>query len=285
MALYRFLIKFVNLIFYGNFWIATAAAALTLQTQYVLIGKCYLSPVVIFVFFSTLLLYALHRIVGLNKVKAFQDKGRYLVISTFKSHILFYAGISALICLYYLFLLPRNIQISLLFPAIISLAYVLPILGKNRRLRDFNHIKIFMIMLSWAWVTVILPALELNMLNFAAYPMFLERALFIFAITLPFDIRDLKVDAHNEVKTIPSKWGLNKSIALAIVLICLAWLMAYLNFRFDVYDSGSFLALSISFVSTAVFIWYSKKVAHDYYYTGLLDGTMIIQFLLVYFIG
>ena len=285
MALYRFLIKFVNLVFYGNFWIAAAAAVMALQTQYLLIGKCYLSPVVIFVFFSTLLLYALHRIVGLNKVKAFQDKGRYLIISTFKSHILFYAGVSALISLYYFLLFPRNIQISLLFPAAISLAYVLPILGKNRRLRDFDHIKIFMIMLSWAWVSVILPAMELDMLNFAVYPMFLERALFIFAITLPFDIRDLKVDAHNEVKTIPARWGINKSIGLAIFLILLAWIMAYLNFRIDVYAPVQFLALSLSFLSTAVLIWYSKKIEHDYYYTGLLDGTMIIQFLMVYFIG
>ncbi len=280
----RLFIKFADLLFYGNSWIALGATAMALQTQLLLNGKFALTPVVLLVFFATLFLYSIHRIVGLEKVRSFADKGRYKVITKFKNHILFYAVIGAVGGIIFFFKTSLRIQLALLIPALISFGYVIPFLSKERRLRDLGYFKIFLIALVWAWVTVILPALELHSsLQMSTVLMAIERALFIFVITLPFDIRDLKVDAFTDVKTIPAKIGIPKTKLLAAISLALMLLMIYLNFHLGTYDLGTLLALSLSIFSTYLFIHFSDRMEHDYYFTGLMDGTMLLQFGLVWF--
>ena len=282
----RLLTQFIDLVFYGNFWIALAALCMGLQTQYLLTGNIYWSTFAAFLFTSTLFLYAIHRIVGLEKVSAFQDQGRYLVISTFKNHIILYALVSVLFAAYLYWQLPMALKIGVIIPGLISMAYVVPFLASKKRLRDLNYIKIFMIVISWAWVTVVLPARELDMaLMVPVFSMTLERAFFVFAITIPFDIRDLQIDTNTKVRTIPSRLGIKNSIRLALLFLLLSFLFVWFNYQINVYNQGVFIAFLISIFSTAALIWFSPKQKHDYYFTGLLDGTMILQFVLVFLIG
>jgi 4-hydroxybenzoate polyprenyltransferase len=153
----------------------------------------------------------------------------------------------------------------------------------KKRLRDFDHIKIFLIAIVWSWVTVFLPALEIGAATtLAVWLMILERALFIFAITLPFDIRDLKVDSHSEVRTIPAVIGIEKTKLLGTVSLTLAFSLALINWFSAGYNVNILLGVSISFLSTWFFIRQSDKIKHDYFFTGLIDGTMILQFLLIW---
>ena len=256
---------------------------MTLQTQLLLKGELSLSPIIGLIFFATWFLYAIHRIVALQKVSPFKSEGRYLVISTFKSHIVIYAFIAAIGGAFCFFGVGFSVQLSLVIPAIISLGYVFPIVKGNLRLRDFNHIKIFLIAIVWAWVTVVLPALEWDEWGkWTTWLMVLERAIFIFAITLPFDIRDLKIDAHTKVKTIPSVIGVKNTKLLAYFCLTAMFVLVIINTQLGFYTVENQIALGISALSTAFFIRYSDKIEHDYFFTGLIDGTMLIQFLLVW---
>jgi 4-hydroxybenzoate polyprenyltransferase len=269
--------KVLDLILYSNFYIACCAVAMTLQTQLLLFGTIEYTPVIGLIFFATLMIYAVHRIVGLFRLTDFIEEGRYYIINKFKSHIWLYAGIGLIGSFYCFFQLQRTAQFSLVIPAFLSLGYIFPVFGKkNLRLRDFNGVKIFLVAIVWAYVSVILPTLEGDALGMATVLMFLERALFIFAITLPFDIRDLKVDAYNEVKTIPATLGVKRTQWLSIILLGLMLLMA-----FFLYEWNIILGLFLSVVLTAFFIKISPKQTNDYFFTGLMDGTMIIQPLLV----
>jgi len=175
------------------------------------------------------------------------------------------------------------IQLSLIIPGIISLGYVIPFLKGKKRLRDFNHIKIFLIAIVWSWVTVFLPALEIEATNsLSVWLMILERALFIFAITLPFDIRDLKVDSHSEVQTIPAVIGIEKTKTLGTASLFLAFILSLINWFSVNYNVSILLGISASFISTWFFIRQSDKIKHDYFFTGLIDGTMILQFILIW---
>ncbi|MEL6719869.1 MAG: UbiA family prenyltransferase [Bacteroidota bacterium] len=281
-----FFIKFLNLILYSNFWIAAAAVATTAQTFFLLEGKIIEFNFLLFVFSCTLFIYAIHRIVGLQKVKPFQSKGRYFVISTFKSHIIVYAiaaGISAFVCFWQLHL---YVQLSLIIPGIISLAYVLPMLAGKKRLRDIHLIKIFLVAIVWAWVGVILPTLQMEReLNAEVWWMVAERALFIFAITLPFDIRDLQIDEHASVQTIPAKIGIKWSKILAFIALGLMLFCSWQNVLLTTYSNGNGWALLLSAISTGTFIFFSDKKMHDYYFTALLDGTIIFQFLFIFLLA
>lgn len=254
---------------------------MALQTQYLLTGHFEFSPLIWCIFFSTLGLYAIHRLTGLKKVAAFTDKGRYYVISKFKNHIRFYAVVSLVLGAWFFFHLPFNLQIHFVFTGIISLGYVLPVLGKDKRFRDVHYIKIFLIAITWAWVTVILPALDSGYTwNISILWLVIERAIFIFAITLPFDIRDFHIDAHTGVKTIPSYIGMLATKRLAVTSLLFTVLFALLNLG-NIYSTRTFMGLVLSILVTSVIIWYTDRIQHDYYFTGLVDGNMVWQFLLI----
>lgn len=279
----KWIIPFINLILYSNFFIAICAVALTFQTQLIAFNSIQLDVSVGLAFFATLLIYALHRLVALQKVQKFMNEGRYLVINSYKSHIWIYAALGLVGAIYYFFQMSWNVQLSLVIPGVISLAYVLPIIGKRKklRLRDLDGIKIFLVAGVWAYVTVILPILEYMTLDWRHFLLFQERAFFIFAITLPFDIRDLKIDKDINTRTIPALIGTPRTLQLAILILVGAWLLAFANYWFfDVYSLVNLVALGISIISTYIFIRVAIRQEHDYYYTGLLDGTMILQFLL-----
>ena len=67
-----------------------------LQTQFILTQKIELNWLLGLVFFATLFVYALHRIIGISKVNEFLELERYAVIEKFKHHISFYALIAGL---------------------------------------------------------------------------------------------------------------------------------------------------------------------------------------------
>lgn len=277
-----FLKKIIDLIFYSNLWIALCAAAMCAQTQFILTKQLELNWLLGLVFFSTLFIYALHRIIGISKVSEFRNMERYAIIEKFKHHISFYAllsGIGVAVC----FLkLSFTIQLSLIIPGLISIGYVLPFLSGKKRLRDLNHIKIFLIAIVWSWVTVFLPALELGQANSEyIYLMILERAIFIFAITLPFDIRDLKVDSHSQVKTIPAVIGVQKTMLLGTISLGIVFILCLLNWYFEGYDLKILIGMLFSIASTWILLEQSSKIKHDYFFTGLVDGTMIFQFVFV----
>lgn len=283
--LYR---KIIDLFLYSNAYIAFAAVALTWQTQLILFGSFELDNLSILVFFATMLIYASHRLVGLFSVKEFLKEGRFYIINTYKSHIWIYTGIALIGLAYAFFQVSFRIQMALVIPGLISFGYVLPFLGigkkRKLRLRDLNWIKIFLIAVVWGYVTVILPILEVRNVIWSDVLIFMERAIFIFMITLPFDIRDLKVDQHNNVKTIPAVYGVAKTMQL--VLISLVSLIILVGINYLMLPESpiyfAFHGLLLSLISTYIFIRISVDKTDDYYFTGLLDGTMWIQFLCVW---
>ncbi len=252
------------------------------QTMLLLTGRVVWTHGLAFVFFGTLSLYALHRVIGLRKVMAFADKGRYKVIYEHRSHIVLYGLVAMVAGAWHFFQLPQKMQLWILPAALLAGAYVLPLGKGGRRLRDFGAIKIFMIALVFAWLTVWLPALEAGMQgHIATWIMLPERFAFLFAITVPFDIRDREVDLRNDVRTLPVLMGERTSLwlaegALGLVAVCVA-----LNALIGCYPEGVVIGMAVSVATTAWWVWLSPKKTHDYYFTGLLDGTMLLQFLLV----
>ena len=283
MPLIRALIDFV---LYSNLWIAMAAFAMAAQTQFLLSGRVYFTPLLGFILFATLLLYAVHRIVGLEKAQPFLKKGRFFVISRFRTHIMAYAALAAIGAAVFFFRLSFHLQLAAVAPSLIALGYVLPFLSGRKRLRDLSYVKIFLIAIAWSWITVLLPALELGMgWSIPMIVMLLERAFFIFSITLPFDIRDLEVDTYNQVRTLPALLGYQRTKMLALACLLAMAALAGLNYHIDAYNTGAFTGIMLSGLIAFSLIYFADKVKHDYYFSGLIDGLMVLQFGLVWGLG
>ncbi|MCB9285064.1 MAG: hypothetical protein H6563_13390 [Lewinellaceae bacterium] len=277
--------KAADWVLYSNLWIALNATAQVAQTQYLLDGHFRWGPDLGFVFFGTLFIYALHRISGLKQLAPFTAAGRLKVISEHRKDILVYAIIGLTGAAVFFFFFPWRIQLMLGLPGLLALGYVIPFGASRKRLRDYHFLKIFLIAIVWAWLTVWLPATESGWdvaLRASTWWMALERAAFIFAITVPFDIRDLEMDEHTHVKTLPSTFGTTPAIVLSMVALVAMIGLAGWNAHTGVYPSGAWLGLSLSAVLSGILVLYSKRVEHDYYFSGLLDGMMVVQLALVW---
>ena len=275
--------KILDLLLYGNFFIAFCAVALLLQTEWLIFGQLEWTYLTTFTFAATLCLYAIHRIVGIQKVQAFNEKYRYHIIEKYQTHILIYAIVGVGIAAFLFFQLNWINQLLIVVPSLVALGYVLPFFGRQRRLRDFHYIKIFLVAFVWAFITVILPLVEgRHYLVPTDALLFLERSVFIFAITIPFDIRDLKVDQHIDVKTIPSALGEKRARGFAIRLLFANCVLTTVIWKLGIYSMLAAVGIVVTYLLTSLLINFSTKERHDYFYTGLMDGTMILQFFLVF---
>ena len=193
--------------------------------------------------------------------------------------------ISAIAIIPLSFFLNTSSKILLIGLGFISVAYNLPVFSisdKRFSLRNIPGVKLFIIAMVWAASCVLLPILEIDGNNSAIITvnetivLFSKRFLFIAAITVPFDIRDLFQDKSNELKTIPVIFGEKNSL-----LLCQGLLVVYMFLLFSLTEKidGDFFALSLTIILSGWLIFKSKWKKNEYYYFLFLDGTMILQLI------
>lgn len=272
-----FLRKLSNLLLYSSLWISACAASLVTFTYDVTGSGILLDPLVGFVFCGTLVIYSVHRLAGIELVKNLGYQGRFDVIRKYQRHIQIY-GVAALLGgIYFLMYLPFHLILWLFLPAFLSFMYVVP-LGKRKRWRDYPLVKIFLISGVWAALTGLIPFIhadaEANALSGTI--LFFERAFFIFAITIPFDIRDVNVDDRSGLKTLPQLWGVKRSKWIALLILLTSAIFTAVLIMMRVYDQRLILPYAIAMLITGALIWNSRTELDDHYYSGLLDGTMFL---------
>jgi len=126
-------------------------------------------------------------------------------------------------------------------------------------------------------VTESIPLYEVGIDPYIISMLFFERVCFFIAITIPFDIRDIEVDTTNNVKTIPSTLGKNKSIMIAIfLLIFCVTIEIYLS---QTTQFSGYISTIATYIITAILIICVKDKKEDYYFSGLLDGTIMLPFI------
>ncbi len=100
--------------------------------------------------------------------------------------------------------------------------YAVPIV-RNKNLRNFSGIKIFVVAFVWAGVTVIVPMIASEThISGDVLLTFLQRIVLVVALILPFEIRDVPYDSLN-LKTLPQQIGIRstKLLGIGLLLLCL----------------------------------------------------------------
>ncbi len=231
------------------------------------------------VFFATLFIYSIHRIIGIKRLPQADSDGRYGIIYRFQNHIIIYGFIGLAGLLWMMTRVGTNTILLLLPAGICSLLYVLPILSHKRRLRDINYIKIFLIAFTWSYIAII-PILEDAEASYT-WISFIEKFFFMLAITLPFDIRDSRIDKLTSLKTLPSQLGNSSTYKLAYTLLAIAGLL----FCYQHTTGAVTWSYAIIYIVTAICIWISCGKKSDYYFSGLLDGTLVLRGAVIYLVS
>jgi 4-hydroxybenzoate polyprenyltransferase len=268
-----------NLVLYAQLWIAAGAAALAWQSAFLLSGRAAPHPYAFFIGSGALGLYILHRWVQLRRRPPHTRPYRLAQAGRFSPWLAVFFAAAIIASLFFARRLPLELFGFLALPAFIGIGYVLPV-WRGRRLRDLPYTKTLWLTLAWTWLTAAAPAW------LAAIPpspwMLLERAAFIAAIALGFDIRDLRQDAAAGLATLPIRWGVARTRHIALALLALSLLSALIQGHLMHYPAPALPALASSLAVSAVLLAHASPHRPDGYFTGLLDGMLLLQPLLVW---
>lgn len=261
---------------YSNLWIGIGAAAIT--WQYYLVER--LTPngfIISLAFFSTVLTYTFQRYVKIiNKTRSGGDRLEWMKRNpiTVKGIMLF----STVGCIHALFEVSLKSYWLLLATGVLSFFYVVKLPGKlGKSLRDIPSLKIFLIGFVWAVIGSFLPYLNLKEVNTEMpWILFISNFIFVIAITIPFDIRDLNLD-EDDKRTIPQMVGERKARLIGVGLLLLSAL-----FFLRLTPNSNDLLFRLSILAGLLLIWKSKSNAKDLYFSFAIDGLLILQPLCVY---
>ncbi|MES2810819.1 MAG: UbiA family prenyltransferase [Bacteroidota bacterium] len=276
-----------DFLLYSNVFMSLCAVAQGLVTFH-LIGSQPIYSILGLLFVSTLAIYNFS--ILLTKPKN-PEKSENIRIRWFFGHHRLMVTVT-IVCILSLiplfFLISTESRLLLIFLAVISFAYSLPLftLGDQKfGLRNIPGLKQFLITLVWTMSTVLLPILETQDLNLANINLrdttilLAKRFLLIAALTVPFDIRDLFEDRESGLKTIPVAIGEKRAY-----LFCQILLGGYIVLLFLFYNSGftkDFIALTLTAILTGWLIFKSKWKRDEYYYFFYLDGVLILQYVML----
>ncbi len=161
----------------------------------------------------------------------------------------------------------------LLVIGLLTFFYVWKIPGLNgKSLRDIPTLKIFIIGFVW----VLFCVLFLNRIenNGKIIPQLIFQGIltfvFIISITIPFDVRDMNLDAQS-TKTIPQLIGEKKATYLSVVLFLLSQVGLIYLYPQHLYGLLIFMAIG-SWV-----LIQSKNKNKELYFSGLVDGLLVLQ--------
>ncbi len=279
----------IRLIVFSNIFISLCVLCFTAKTALILFGDNGNIHVNLLAFFSTFFLYGFHGIYGssYSETNECPDNQRrtddYRRLNMLLNPLAFAFAVSQLIYM------PLRVWFILIPVAAIAFGYSIPIIRRRNkflRLRDISWYKAVWIAFSYAWLATCLPIAFILPLNNLLRPqvifIFLRNFLFIFAIAIPFDIRDVRTDLHSGIRTLPLLLGIKGSIKIALILLFAFVLSAILQVYMHDLSIPIFLALLISGIEAAIVIPLSSPKKPTLFFPIAIESSMVLQWALLY---
>ncbi|GAA3616672.1 hypothetical protein GCM10022396_38710 [Flavivirga amylovorans] len=168
--------------------------------------------------------------------------------------------------------------------AVITFLYAIPFLpkrfflDKQHNLRSIGGLKIYLIALIWAGVTVLLPLINnYYYIDTDVILTTIQRYLFIIVLMLPFEIRDLRYDSL-KLSTIPQKIGIKLTKIIGSILLLLFFFLDL--FKSEINDIQIIILIVITLV-TLVLLVFSKMKQGKNYSAFWVEGVPIIWLILL----
>lgn len=265
-----------SVLLHTHLFIALCAVALTWGSQMVLDIPPLPGSYYGIVGLGTLCVYNLHRAYGLKSLDAKNWSSRFRAFYQLRFINLVLSFIAAGVIGWLLFTHPEFWNWVFIPPVAMVILYILP-LQNGLNLRQVPFLKIFIIASTWIWVTGYLPIWISGERMDVETSLFLtHRFLFIFAITIPFDIRDVYTDQISHVQTLPSYYGIERSKDWAAGLLVASFLVLLPLFFMDLIRwEMLFVYMGVS-TAGLILIRLSSPKRSEYYFGYILDGLLLV---------
>jgi 4-hydroxybenzoate polyprenyltransferase len=184
-----------------------------------------------------------------------------------------------------LFLVKTEILYLLVPLAILSFLYSFPFPGKqksNFRILKIPGMKTLLIAIVWTGATVLIPVFfeDKPFVHLQIILLFAERFTFIFAIAIPFDIRDMDTDSQTSLNTIPIVFGEKNALIISNAALLLSLSIAIFHYL-DMNMIFILPAYIFSVLTTFIFINTKAIKNMTFYHHGILDGSIFLHGLLI----
>lgn len=233
----------------------------------------YNEPLDYFIFYGTITGYNFVKYAGVAKLHHRSLTNNLKLIQIF-SLVCF-----LLMCYYASLLSMKTLSVMVPF-CMLTILYAVPFLsGFQKNLRSISYLKIVVVALVWSGVSVLLPIYDSSLVvddKLSITLLGLERFLFVVALILPFDIRDMKYDAIS-LQTIPKKIGVENTKKLGFVLLLICLIIEFLITENTTFKRVFFLV----FVLFLVLLMRSKENQSEYYSSLWVEAIPIIWWFLL----
>ncbi len=260
--------KWIDFLLYSNLFISICAAAITAET-YLLIHSDINWLYIIFVFFSTILLYAFPSLFFAEEAFSVNQSERHRWIIENRNTLIGFSVISSLVLAVTVFFFPLKFILLMIPNVVLAFAYFFP----QTRLRSITGLKAIIVAFVWTMVTYVYPFLLDNLSLEKSLLGALERFLFLIPICIIFNVRDVEADRIAGVRTIPVIYGVKPSIISCLISLLLFCAFVFFNRGF----SAEAIALTASAIITGILILKSSPEKDDYFYSFWIDGMIILQ--------
>jgi 4-hydroxybenzoate polyprenyltransferase len=278
---------FIDFILFSNVFMALCGVAQALLTFHMISSRPVYAVLGI-LFTATLAEYNFSILISKPKQP---EKSVHARVRWFFAHhrlMVTFTIVSVLALIPLFLLISFESRILLIFMGVLCVGYSVPLftIGDHKfGLRHVPGLKPFLITLVWTLSCVLLPVLEAQDMHLTDINMrdttilIAKRFLFIGALTIPFDIRDLFYDKQTGLKTIPVAWGEKNAYLFCQILLAgyLVLLFMFRNRGFNI----EYFALAVTTILTGWLIFKSKWEKNEYYYFLYMDGVLILQYVVV----
>ncbi|WP_233265897.1 hypothetical protein [Formosa sp. L2A11] len=219
-------------------------------------------------------------IIGYNFVKYFGlAKLHRRSMASWLRAIALFSILCFMIMCYFVFKLELNTILIISGFGAVTFMYAIPFLpkrffvDKHHNLRSISGLKVYLIGLVWAGVTVLLPLINENYaFDEDVILTFIQRFIFIIALMLPFELRDLKYDSL-KLGTIPQKIGVNRTKILGVLLALVFFFLEFL--KTHLIGHYVLIQLAITFI-LILFTVFSKQDQSDTYTAFWVEGIPLV---------
>jgi 4-hydroxybenzoate polyprenyltransferase len=270
---------------FGNIFIAACAVSL-LVTTCQLTGIPFSWELGAWVFLATFFLYNFDSLLPakLQFAGSFSPRRSWVLAHRRQLAASVLVAGAAVLCIFFRAFQPNHFWL-LLHLALISMLYSLPVVPRRNGwvlLRNIPLLKLFLIAYVWACVTVWLPLLAggWDIGRGEGWHLFIQRFLFIFPLTILFDIRDVVKDEVTDTLTLPRLVGVGRAKMIAWGI-----LLAYLVLVSLTLSGSHRLALLLCGLVYGVVIGLAHKGRSEYFYALAADGVLVLPMVVLWWLN
>ena len=252
--------RIIEFIVFSNVWISLGAVGIALTTFFYTETQVDLALLVL-VFFSTLFGYSLQNI---SQREIHSHRSNQILWSQSNNKLIRWIVLVSFLISVFMALHILNIHLILVSIPFLGLVFFYRnVFSSKFQIRNIPFLKILIISFCWCWTCCALPQLVSGCIF--NWNIIFIIFIYIYAITIPFDIRDVCID--KKIYTIPQFTGNRVAFIISqLSILCLFFFVLFLS---------NYL-LCFFMIMTNLLLIPSLRINSELYYLFVLDGLLVI---------